>query len=101
MLKVGNVRSYKGDMTTAAYCGRPSPYGNPFRIGGAGVTTRRQAIALFRQYWYAPENEPLRQRARRELLHREWLLCWCAPEGCHVEIIVEYLNGEIARSISR
>lgn len=99
LIQVGNVRTYRGDMRNAAYCGRPSPYGNPFIVGSHG--DRKLSIARFRAYWYAPENELLRQQAARELLHKEWLLCWCKPADCHVDVIAEYLNNEIARMLPR
>jgi hypothetical protein len=53
--------------------------------------TRDASIAAFREYWYLPQNEGLRQRALRELRDKV-LLCWCKPRDCHGDVIADYVN---------
>lgn len=75
---------------------RRSPFGNPFRIGaiytlpsGDRRLDRETALALYRidltRKLVADPTflEPLRG-------HR--LACWCTPERCHGEIILEELD---------
>lgn len=85
---VANVYTYKGDMTGAAYVGRPTIYGNPFRGPGA--------LDQFREYWYADAQVYLRERAFREL-DGLILLCWCFPAPCHASIIADWLNHKVIR----
>jgi len=85
---------------------RRSRWGNPFAIGPAlahlqdpitGMVvpfevalTREDAVSLFRTYatmrlyWDPGWLEPLRGKA---------LACWCAPEACHGDVIIELLYG--------
>lgn len=85
---VRNVRDV-GKRTTDSqiYVGRRTKWGNPYKIGEAG--TRDQVVELFRKYAYEilamePEFfEPLRGKD---------LVCWCAPEKCHADILIELAN---------
>ncbi len=72
-----------------AYIGRPSKWGNPFRIGPDG--NRAEVIRRFREYWNAPAQAPLRWAARRELTDTD-LGCYCTPAACHGDVIAEYVN---------
>ena len=80
----------------ARYVGRPTRWGNPFKVGmaavGGGSLDRAQAVDLFRAYagsrlraepdWL----EPLRGRD---------LACWCPPgEPCHADILIALLGGD-------
>lgn len=71
------------------YIGRPSKWGNPFRIGPDG--DRQGVIAKFTEYWYAEAQAPLRRAARIELIDKV-LGCWCKPEDCHGDVIAEFVN---------
>lgn len=84
---VANVRSYKGSMDRAVYCGRPGPYGND--VGQR--LSRTEAIAAYRTWFLADAQQPLRERAVRECTGKI-LLCWCHPLPCHVDVIAEYVN---------
>jgi len=85
-----NVRDVgKNETPTRKYVGRPSRWGNPYKIGKDG--TREEVVELFRTYlesildrdpWFL---DPLRGKD---------LICWCAPEGCHADILLEYANKE-------
>lgn len=72
----------------AVYIGRPSPYGNPFTIGRDG--DRAAVIAKYR-HWLA-ERPALIAQAKRELVGKA-LVCWCAPEACHGDVLREVVNG--------
>lgn len=73
------------------YIGRPGPWGNPFVIGKDG--DRIQVIEKFRAWFFAPEQQKLRERAKQELKGKV-LACWCAPLACHGHIISKFVNEE-------
>jgi hypothetical protein len=83
----------------AIYVGRGTVFGNPFRIGGrapdGGVMDRERVIEEYR-VWLEMHPE-LKERARRELRGRD-LLCWCAPEACHADVLLEVANGPVEGS---
>jgi Domain of unknown function (DUF4326) len=96
----------------AVYVGRPSQWGNPFRIGGwfrfvtscEGVRiefSRTQRDDLFARipnagiacqlykHWLTPEQIA---RAKKELGGHD-LMCWCAlHEPCHADVLLELAN---------
>lgn len=69
---------------------RPSPWGNPFVIGFAGVHDATTSVEHFRVY------------AEKQLkLKPNWLFvlrshnlgCWCEPgEPCHADVLLELAN---------
>jgi hypothetical protein len=83
----------------AVFVGRPSGLGNPFRIGRDG--DREQCIAQFATWLdgqlAGPTSKAARKLARlRQLLAKHghlMLLCYCAPERCHAEVIRDRLLG--------
>ena len=89
MPKVYNKTDYNVP-EDAVYVGRPSEWGNPFRIGRDG--TREEVIAKFEKI-YVPAIlkkkpdwlEPLRGKD---------LVCWCAPEACHGDVLLRLANAE-------
>jgi hypothetical protein len=89
MPKVLNHRD-DGLPTDAVYIGRPVPrrrlrgskWANPFRIGRDG--DRYTVIDKF-EAWIATQPELL--NALPELKGRD-LVCWCAPEACHGEVLL-------------
>lgn len=66
------------------YIGRPSKWGNPFEIGKDG--NREEVIEKYRN-WI--ETQPHLLLALHELKGKV-LGCWCAPNACHGEVLVEY-----------
>lgn len=72
----------------AVYVGRPTKWGNPFKIGVDG--DREQVVAKYRR-WLKQQPELVRA-ARRELAGKD-LVCWCAPEACHADVLLEIANG--------
>lgn len=71
----------------AVYIGRPSKWGNPFVIGKHG--TRPEVVAKYRAYLLG--NAAL-MAALPELCGKD-LVCWCAPEACHGDVLVELANN--------
>ena len=72
----------------AVYVGRPSKWGNPYKIGRDG--SRTEVIELYRHYL-----------AQRNLIHTKLdlselsgkdLACWCAPLPCHADVLLELAN---------
>lgn len=77
----------------AIYVGRGTVWGNPWRIGPDG--TREEVIARYREFVMGPGKAPLRERIRTELGGKD-LVCWCAPEACHADVLIEVANAPVA-----
>jgi hypothetical protein len=73
----------------AVYVGRPSKWGNPFKI--ENFTSRADCVAAYRE-WILAKPELIEQ-ARRELRGKD-LVCWCAPLACHGDVLLEIANGD-------
>ncbi|MGB3388463.1 MAG: DUF4326 domain-containing protein [Pseudaminobacter sp.] len=87
MCKVLNARTVgKAPAPGRVYIGRPSKWGNPFVIGRDG--SREEVIEKYRA-WLASQPELL--DALDELRGRD-LVCWCAPQGCHGDVLIELAN---------
>ncbi len=103
MITVANLRMKR----EGVYIGRAngqwqqSPLANPFKI--SRCCTREQAIAQYRLWlWQQMQSDT---PAFRELLRIQQLamttdvtlLCWCKPQACHGDIIVnatQWLNKD-------
>jgi hypothetical protein len=68
-------------------CRKAEQVGNPFVIGRDG--TRAQVITKYRA-WIV--QQPALIRALEELRGKD-LVCWCAPEACHADVLVELANA--------
>lgn len=73
----------------AVYVGRPSKYGNPYVIGPHG--TRKQVVSKYALSLL--DNLKLVEDIRKELKGKD-LVCWCAPEPCHADVLMEIANEE-------
>lgn len=67
----------------AVFCGRPSRYGNPFRIGVDG--TRDEVCDRF-------EREVLPSLDVSNLRGKD-LVCYCAPQRCHCDALLVKANA--------
>lgn len=87
MTKVVNTKVEKCDI----FIGRPSKFGNPFRIGKDG--TRAEVISKYRSRFY---NMILDSNFRQSVneLKGKTLGCFCKPLPCHGDVIVEYLEQQ-------
>lgn len=73
------------------YIGRGSPFGNPYRIGEDG--DRKQVIEKFKVYFYKRlTNSQFHDKVIS--LKGKILGCWCKPNACHGDVILEYLNRQ-------
>ena len=66
------------------YIGRPSKWGNPFRIGRDG--SREEVIQKYRHWILA--NPVLVAQLPTELKGKR-LGCWCKPYACHGDALAE------------
>lgn len=91
--RVLNVRTAsKAELAAAIYVGRPSQWGNPFKLRYA---SDRAAVLRAYQAWIMRDlvyQRLLREAARHELRGKD-LLCWCAPLPCHADVLLEIANG--------
>jgi hypothetical protein len=70
------------------YVGRPSKFGNPFKVGYKGLTAA-DCVNLYRIH---AKKIPA---AELEKLKGKNLSCWCKiGEPCHVDVLLELLNQE-------
>ena len=63
-----------------------SKWHNPFRIDKDG--TRDEVIAMYKSYIF---HNPLLVSSLHELKDKR-LGCWCKPEPCHGEVLVELID---------
>lgn len=68
------------------YIGRPSKWGNPFKIGRDG--TRREVIQKYENYIL--QNEELMNSLHE--LEGKVLGCWCKPKSCHGDVLLKLVN---------
>lgn len=97
MPKVYN-RHHRDAPSGAVFVGRPTRWGNPFRIGDVDPWTgeemgRGDAVAAYRRWIMAPQQAGLRAAIRRELRGKS-LVCFCAPRACHADTLLEIANGD-------
>jgi hypothetical protein len=89
MPKVLNKKHDLIPLGNSVYIGRPSPWGNPFVIGQDG--TREEVIEKFRVYLLSRPD--LMEQVKTELRGKD-LVCFCAPEPCHGDILLYFANFE-------
>lgn len=81
----------------AVYVGRPTMWGNPFKVGdeipflpGRKVADARHAASLY--LGHAPLQARLISEARDELKGKD-LACWCSLRvPCHADTLLEIAN---------
>jgi len=81
------------------YIGRPSKWGNPFRIV-VPRRTRERAIQEYRDWLEGDQdlimlhgNPPTFEEIIDELRGKT-LGCWCAPKPCHGDVLLEVANAD-------
>ena len=77
---------------------RPTQWGNPYRVGYAGVKDRQQAVDRYRAW--CKEWEGLAYPMIRRDLRGKNLACWCPLEDadgnrvpCHADVLLEIANS--------
>jgi hypothetical protein len=79
--------------------GRPSQLGNKHRIGWCSFCkcshSRAEAIAAFKQDFDNSLNGSgsIQWKLYLSSLRGKVLGCYCKPQACHLDVIVEYLNN--------
>jgi len=73
----------------AVYIGRPSRWGNPFRL--EDFATREECVAAYREWLM---NKPELVAAARSELRGKDLVCFCAPKLCHGDVLAEVANSD-------
>lgn len=71
----------------AVYVGRGSKWGNPFPI--TRDHTRADVLAMH-EAWLKTQHDLL--RAIHEL-RGKYLVCFCAPQPCHADLLLRLANG--------
>ncbi len=74
------VHCKKSDYTI--YIGRPSKLGNPYKVGTDG--SRDELIIKFKAYAVKHLLNEIRKLKKEDILG-----CWCKPENCHGDAIIE------------
>lgn len=80
------------------YIGRPSEWGNPFKIA---VASRKDIarIHCLEEYWTHIHAQPDLMRKAVEELQGKILGCWCSPRFCHGHILAKIANREVVEKI--
>jgi len=68
------------------YIGRPSKWGNPYKIGRDG--NRGECLEKYREYIL--NNEYLIKCLHE--LRGQVLGCWCKPKACHGDVLIEIME---------
>jgi hypothetical protein len=82
MTSVTHCKKHKYDV----YIGRPSKWGNPFKMGPDG--NRATVIEKYRKYLLG--NDEL--LADLGELKDKVLGCWCHPRPCHGDVLADLVN---------
>jgi hypothetical protein len=105
-ITVVNKKQYKGD---GEYIGRPSVLGNQFTHLDHGlaqykVATREEAVEKYREWlrveWRkngAVKKELMRLVAQYQRDRKLTLICWCAPEACHGDVLKDAIEKIVAQ----
>ncbi len=91
MPRVLNKRVH-GIPKDAVYVGRPSPWGNPYShmegtLAKFKVASRDEAVDAY-------ERDPGAKKRLQKALRGKDLVCWCAPQRCHADMLLKYANED-------
>jgi hypothetical protein len=70
----------------AVYIGRPSFWGNPFKLGRDG--TRDEVMEKYGAWLERRLEDPAFRARLARLGEATALVCWCKPEPCHGDLLV-------------
>ena len=80
----------------AVYVGRPTKWGNPFTHIPSGtlaqfqVRNRDEAVDRYETWLLA---QPALVEAAKHELRGKHLVCWCAPQRCHADVLMRVANN--------
>lgn len=83
-------RDYFDHHPDYVYIGRPSEWGNPFKIGVDG--TRDEVVDKYRRYITRRLAGSQELRKRLADLKGKILGCWCTPRKCHGDVLMELIR---------
>jgi hypothetical protein len=83
-----NISTYSGDQEIV-YIGRPTKFGNPFKIGRDG--NRKECLDKYYEYIKNDRQDLI--DALPELKGKA-LACWCKPKDCHGDILVKLIEDD-------
>jgi hypothetical protein len=76
------------------YVGRPSRWGNPFKV--SVEASRSDVVDLFEAWAYAdtPQAASWREELKLQLRGKD-LACWCPVDGkpCHADVLLRLANA--------
>ena len=75
---------------TEMYDFEESPHHNPYKVADYG---RRSALAHYAAYFYERYLEDEDYREQVHALEGQTLACWCWPQHCHGEVIIDLLEA--------
>lgn len=87
-------KHHAGIPAGAVYIGRGSKWGNPFRIG---VDGDRSAVIVKYERWLVDQHHLLRLL---DELRGQNLVCFCAPQACHGDLLLRLANATRAARIA-
>ncbi len=79
----------------AIYVGRPSKWGNPFKMNDPllprGISRREKRRLVIEQYreWILRQPDLLKDLGE---LQGKDLVCWCSPLPCHADVLMKISN---------
>lgn len=83
-----NISTYQGELDLV-YIGRPTKWGNPFKIGRDG--DRQECLDKYYEYIKNSRQDLI--DALPELKGKA-LACWCKPKACHGDILVKLIEDD-------
>lgn len=86
MCKVIHTKDF-GKYKNSVMIDRSTKFGNPFIIGKHG--NREEVIEKYKNYLHS--NAEYANMVYKELKDKN-LSCWCKPDKCHGDVILEYIN---------
>jgi hypothetical protein len=80
------------------YVGRPTKWGNPYRVGDGLCKTASMAVRYYERFveeglnFVSEQTAPEIAEIRRELAGKN-LACWCSlDEPCHADVLLRIAN---------
>lgn len=96
--KVENVRNIPRGSNGTIYIGRPSKWGNPFKMRDPSLSERERVIAAYKKRLRLfLRTKRFTKTDLRPLLGKK-LLCYCHPLPCHGDVLVEVLRELFPRA---
>ena len=85
--EAGRTKSISAGQTRNGW--RKSQWGNPFKVRRNATQEQRDYVIAMYRRWLL--HRPALMAALPELRGKD-LVCWCAPEACHGDVLLELAN---------